>query len=260
MKALEKDRTRRYGSANEFAKDVQRYLDDEPVEACPPSTSYRLKKFANRNRAMITFAALLLLTLLAGIAATTWQAAQAIQARKVAEAEQQRAETAAANEAAQRKEAERQQQIAQENFERARDAVDEYLTRVSQEELLNTPGLQPLRKDLLELALKYYQEFVAERSHDQTLQADLAAAYSRVGDITSEIGSKERLRHTRLGFKSERHSLRKNLTARSIATIWQSASGIWGPYRRHWENGMRRSSPSSRRSQSGRYYRRLART
>ena len=50
MKSLEKDRTRRYESANELAKDVQRYLDDEAVEACPPSALYRFRKFAKRNR------------------------------------------------------------------------------------------------------------------------------------------------------------------------------------------------------------------
>ena len=50
MKALEKDRTRRYETANDFAADVMRYLTDEPVEACPPSAGYRLRKFARRNR------------------------------------------------------------------------------------------------------------------------------------------------------------------------------------------------------------------
>ena len=50
MKALEKDRTRRYETANGLARDVQRYLDDEPVEACPPSAGYRLRKFARKHR------------------------------------------------------------------------------------------------------------------------------------------------------------------------------------------------------------------
>src|SRR3954468_1391351 len=50
MKALEKDRSRRYESANGFAADVQRYLADEPVQACPPSARYRLRKFARRHR------------------------------------------------------------------------------------------------------------------------------------------------------------------------------------------------------------------
>ena len=50
MKALEKDRDRRYETANGLAADVERYLDDEPVEACPPSAGYRLRKFARRNK------------------------------------------------------------------------------------------------------------------------------------------------------------------------------------------------------------------
>ena len=49
MKALEKDRNRRYETANGLAADLQRYLDDEPVQACPPSAAYRLRKFARRN-------------------------------------------------------------------------------------------------------------------------------------------------------------------------------------------------------------------
>src|SRR5689334_18497263 len=55
MKTLEKDRNRRYATANDFAADVQRYLSDEPVLACPPSTWYRFCKFARRNkRAVVT--------------------------------------------------------------------------------------------------------------------------------------------------------------------------------------------------------------
>ena len=53
MKALEKDRNRRYESASAFAADVQRYLDNEPVEACPPSVSYRLKKLVRRNNLVV---------------------------------------------------------------------------------------------------------------------------------------------------------------------------------------------------------------
>jgi WD40 repeat protein/serine/threonine protein kinase len=59
MKALEKDRSRRYESASAFAADVQRYLKDEPVLACPPSGWYRFRKFARRNKAALAGAALL---------------------------------------------------------------------------------------------------------------------------------------------------------------------------------------------------------
>jgi tetratricopeptide (TPR) repeat protein len=60
MKALEKDRNRRYETANGFAMDVQRYLADESVLACPPSVAYRLRKFARRNRGGLAVAALVL--------------------------------------------------------------------------------------------------------------------------------------------------------------------------------------------------------
>jgi len=54
MKALDKDRNRRYETASSFAADVQRYLHDEPVQACPPSALYRFRKFARRNKRVAT--------------------------------------------------------------------------------------------------------------------------------------------------------------------------------------------------------------
>jgi serine/threonine protein kinase/tetratricopeptide (TPR) repeat protein len=71
MKALEKERNRRYETATGFALDVQRYLADEPVQACPPSAGYRLRKFVRRNRGAVVAAALVLLTLLGGIVGTS---------------------------------------------------------------------------------------------------------------------------------------------------------------------------------------------
>jgi eukaryotic-like serine/threonine-protein kinase len=67
MKALEKDRNRRYETANGFAMDVQRYLADEPVEACPPSTGYRFRKFARRNKGALVTGALISTSLVAAI-------------------------------------------------------------------------------------------------------------------------------------------------------------------------------------------------
>jgi hypothetical protein len=71
LKALEKDRSQRYETANGLARDIQRYLADEMVEARPPSTGYRLKKFARRHRPQVLAASLVLLALLAGIVGTT---------------------------------------------------------------------------------------------------------------------------------------------------------------------------------------------
>ena len=74
MKALEKDRNRRYETANSFAADIERYLKDEPVQACPPSAGYRIRKFVSRNRARLLTGAAIGLATLVLIAAMAWSA------------------------------------------------------------------------------------------------------------------------------------------------------------------------------------------
>jgi hypothetical protein len=76
MKALEKDRNRRYDTANTFAGDVQRYLNDEPVQACPPSAGYRLRKFARKNRKWVSVAVVSVLAALFGAGTLLWWAQQ----------------------------------------------------------------------------------------------------------------------------------------------------------------------------------------
>jgi len=80
-KSLEKDRARRYGSAAEMAADIQRYLNDEPIVARPPSTSYQLRKFARRNRSLVAGIAAVFVVLVAGVAAFAWQTAQVTRER-----------------------------------------------------------------------------------------------------------------------------------------------------------------------------------
>jgi hypothetical protein len=72
MKCLEKQRDRRYETADGLARDVRRYLANEPVEARPPSSVYRMRKFVRRHKGQVVAAGLLLLALLGGIAGTTW--------------------------------------------------------------------------------------------------------------------------------------------------------------------------------------------
>lgn len=80
MRALEKDRNRRYESAGAFAADIQRYLSDEPVLACPPSAWYRFGKMARRNKGTLLTAALVSLALVIGTAVSVWQAIRATEA------------------------------------------------------------------------------------------------------------------------------------------------------------------------------------
>lgn len=80
MKAIEKDRTRRYESANGLAMDIQRHLRSEPVLARPPSTGYRVRRWAKRNKLAFAAGSSIVAALLSGIALTTWQAVRATQA------------------------------------------------------------------------------------------------------------------------------------------------------------------------------------
>lgn len=82
MKALERDRTRRFGSASEFAADLERYLQGMPVAASPPSASDRLLKFVSRNKSLVTAAAVLLVMLVSGVIVSTGQALRATRAEK----------------------------------------------------------------------------------------------------------------------------------------------------------------------------------
>jgi tetratricopeptide (TPR) repeat protein/serine/threonine protein kinase len=138
MKALEKDRGRRYETANGFAMDIQRYLADEPVLAGPPSAWYRFRKFARRNRAQLALAAALALLLL-GVGAFAWYAdrqearqrfdAAQRQAEKEIDAAQRRAEKEIeavqrqAEEAKQRAEKEKREQEEQARLKRNEEAV-----------------------------------------------------------------------------------------------------------------------------------------
>jgi tetratricopeptide (TPR) repeat protein len=98
MKALEKDRARRYETANGLAMDVQRYLADDTVQACPPSSVYRLRKFVRRNKGPVLAGVLVLLALVGGIIGTTFGLFRAEQARRTEreaknDAQQREAET-----------------------------------------------------------------------------------------------------------------------------------------------------------------------
>ena len=101
MKALEKDRSRRYDTASALARDIDHFLADEPVAACPPSVGYRFRKFAHRNKGAIVTTSLVMVCLLLGLIGTSWQAVRATRAQQTAEKTRQ-------SEALQRIQAERQ--------------------------------------------------------------------------------------------------------------------------------------------------------
>jgi len=100
MRCLEKDRERRYASAAELARDLERHLSDEPVSAGPPSTAYRLRKFARRHRGALVAASAVLAALVGGLALAISGFLDANAARQLAEDQRGRAASAAARAAA----------------------------------------------------------------------------------------------------------------------------------------------------------------
>ena len=202
MKALEKDRNRRYETANGFAADIRRYLSDEPVEASPPSSGYRFRKFARRNRVGLSTASLVLAALIVGTVVSTWQAIRATRAEGLAD---ERLETASANYqtaegSAKRAEASEQdaktkeglaqdaRSAAVENLKDAIAAVDQMLTRVADERLANMPQMEAVRRELLQDALKFYQRFLERKNDDRAIRRETAGAQLRLARIHRSLG------------------------------------------------------------------------
>jgi serine/threonine protein kinase len=173
MKALEKDRARRYETANGLAMDLQRYLADEPVLACPPSTGYRLKKFVRRNTGLVVAASLVLLALVAGIVGTTWQAVRATDAERDA-LRAQRAEAARAEgeRTATEQALKRLAQIQKSNEVLASVFADLDIRRIRE-------GTEPLEAVLAERLVKAAAQLEGEAVGDTLLVADLQIQLSR---------------------------------------------------------------------------------
>ncbi len=176
MKALEKDRTRRYETANGLAADILRHLASEPVLAAPPSRMYRLRKFVRKNRGAVTAASLVLLALLAGFIGTIWgliQAERANAALKVKNVEL----------AAEHVKVEKR-------FELARKAIGTFHTGVSEDVLLKNGQFKELRTRLLKEAAAFYGDLqtLLEGQTDARSRKLLAAGYHQLGDLTDKIG------------------------------------------------------------------------
>ena len=175
LKTLEKDRKRRYETANELAADIERHLGDEPVAASPPSAVYRMRKFVRRNRTAVAVVLAILAALIIGLSLATVGFVQASYQRD-------RAVAAEAESVRQRDSAEAQRQRAEANFKSARDAVDE-ITRVAHEQLAGVAGTEQVQRQLWEKAEVFYQGFLAENIYDPGALRQMGWAYMRLGVI-----------------------------------------------------------------------------
>ncbi|QDV39643.1 serine/threonine-protein kinase [Tautonia plasticadhaerens] len=160
LKAMATRPEGRYPRARALAEDVERWMADEPNSSYRDPPLRRAGRWARRHRPLVAGAAALLVSAVAGLSVG---AALIDRERSKAEA----------------------------NFRQARAAVDEYFTTVSESTLLNVPGLQPLRKELLDAARRYYRDFLRERGDDPAVRAEAASASFRVGWISQGLGEPE---------------------------------------------------------------------
>ena len=178
LKAMNKEPQGRFPTSQELADDLRRFLDHRPIQAKRPTPLERAAKLARRHRMVVTTAVLFLL-----LAVTTLAVSTVLIARQERKAERQRdrAVTAEGDALAQRDRAEI-------NFRRARDAVDQMLTEVSEKALADIPQAEPIGRTLLEKAAAFYRDFLAEQAPDRSLLYDSAEAYSRLARVEAELG------------------------------------------------------------------------
>jgi tetratricopeptide (TPR) repeat protein len=175
MKALEKDRTRRYETTNELAMDIERHLRDEPVVAGPPGAAYRLRKFMRRNRRAVSVGLLVVAALLIGFSLAVIGFVREGRARARAEEQRERAEA---------------------SLKLAREAVDE-MTRAADEQLSVAPA-GPRARRLLQQAQVFYGRVLEERSDDPAAREQAGLAYRRLAaihEVLGEYGQSEQAYH-----------------------------------------------------------------
>jgi serine/threonine-protein kinase len=179
-KAMAKVRADRYLRAVDLAADVQHFLADEPVTAYREPFATRAGRWARRHRSLVGTGAAL------AVVVVVFLGALAV----LLEGARSRTDKARSEAEANFRAAEEQRARAEANFQTARKTVDDYYTRVSENKLLGMPALEPLRRELLEQALMYYQGFATESADDPKVRADHATAVFRVATITELIGTK----------------------------------------------------------------------
>jgi serine/threonine-protein kinase len=178
LKAMAVNPQDRYATCRALADDIERWIADEPVSARREPASARLARWARRHRTAVAAMGLSLATavILLTVSNVLVRTAQRETARALSRVEEEQGRTVKAL------------QRADANYRRARQAVEDYFTTISEDTLLDEPGMQPLRQKLLGTALEYHRVFLEERANDQGIEAELALSHRRYGNIVSLIG------------------------------------------------------------------------
>jgi len=176
MKAMAREPARRYQTAAELGDDLTRWLLGDPILARTVARSERWLRWCRRNRRVAVLSAALLVVLLAGVAGILWQWRRAEQQAARAEVLRQAAEDSFKD--------------AQASFHQARRAVDQFYARFYEKGVLEIPGLEKVRHEVIGEMLRYYQNFVARHRDAPALRRELAESCLKIGLLTFDSGSK----------------------------------------------------------------------
>ncbi|MBK9215030.1 MAG: serine/threonine protein kinase [Chloracidobacterium sp.] len=154
LKAIQKDETQRYSSVDELTNDIERYLAGRPVSARPATITYRAAKFFRRNRIAVSAAAAVLIALILGLVVTLWQ-------YNVAR---------------------RERDLAEQRFNDVRRLSNSLLFEIAPE-IESLPGSLAAREIILKRAVEYLDSLASQSQNDLQLQAELASAYQKIGDL-----------------------------------------------------------------------------
>ncbi|MBX3443926.1 MAG: protein kinase, partial [Planctomyces sp.] len=175
LKCLEKEPGRRYPTAQALGADLNRFLGNQPIVARPVGRLGRATRWCRRQPVVAGLILLVLLVTTIGFGSVLWQLRKTTIARNEA-----RKNLASSEEHRRRRE---------KNYNRAMEAVDRMLMHVGEQRLGELPGTAPIRKAILEDALKLYQEFLAETPNDDALKQEAARAYSRLATINTLLNN-----------------------------------------------------------------------
>lgn len=179
-KAIAKNPVDRYETAELMAEDLQRWLDDKPILARPPTVLQRFAKWRRRHSSLVAVAMIFATLAALGLVVTTIVVfSEQLKTAKALEKEKQ------------------QRAIAEISFQQARRAVDTF-SELSETELANRPDLKALRREFLQASLDFYQNFIELRGDEPSLQNELSAGKQRVGKIVDALTRLDRLDPLRL--------------------------------------------------------------